>query len=355
MENENKKVPDFFENRAEKQEDLEREDNFTRASERLNFNVNSDEDETDENDVNSDAVPYDFRAEYKERISQNLSENTEQADRHFMSVKMHAIGIGVLIGVLVALLVSVLLFGSNESTSLDEEPIVIEESKRPTKVRPSQPGGMDIPDQDKTIYKRMRTDKVDTKAQAVVSGEEEPVRPQVKTKEGEILGKPQPAATAEEMEWEVLNLKDKAVQAPAPKVAAIQVAPVAAPVPPVVAKTTPAEEKPLAKSQEVIYGKPVAQPKATSPKAAPAPKIAANKWHVQLISMTSKAAVSKEWPKILKAHTALLSGLPYDIQEVDVKGKTFYRLRVGEFKNKKDAQNLCDKLKSRKQDCALTK
>ena len=84
--------------------------------------------------------------------------------------------------------------------------------------------------------------------------------------------------------------------------------------------------------------------------------MADNTWHVQLISLPSKAGAEKIWPKILKEHSTLLSGLPHDVVEAQIKGKgTFYRLRVGSFKDRKDAQNLCDKLKARKQDCTLTK
>ena len=104
--------------------------------------------------------------------------------------------------------------------------------------------------------------------------------------------------------------------------------------------------------------------KATTPAAATKAKEASNAkaanakelWRVQLISLPSKAGAEKAWPKILKAHSSLLSGLPHDVVAVQIKGKgTFYRLRVGAFAQKSNAQNLCNKLKARKQDCTLTK
>lgn len=315
-----KKLPDFFSTRTQLQADTEDE---TVPSEELQ--IDSDNDLMDE-------VPYDFRAEYKDKIERTFGSDDEEEEKKFSSVRLHAIGIGVLIGVLVALLASVLLFGSDDEEA--SEPIVVAESQRPVKVRPTNPGGMDIPDQDKTIYNRMRSDEVDTKVERLVVVDEVPVRPQVPTKEGEILGKPQDISS-EKMELEVLSVQKKAVQVPAPK--------------PQIVKEEPVEVK-----KEVTEEKPVEKPKAKeTPKTQ---KMSANEWHVQLISLPSKSSAEKAWPKILKAHSALLSGLPHDIAEVQIKGKgTFYRLRVGSFKDKKDAQSLCTKLKARKQDCTLTK
>ncbi len=329
---EEKKLPDFFANRAQVRLDADDED--TASDETV---------EPVQDDASVDEVPYDFRAEYKERIDRSFADEGDDAEKNFFSVRMHAIGIGVLIGVLVALLVSVFLFGSADDTDTLDEPIVVSESTRPLKERPSNRGGMDIPDQDKTIYKRMRSDELDTQVERLVVTPEAPVRPQVPTKEGEVLGTPRSMAkSAEEMELEVLSVQQKAVQAPVAK----PVAPKAVKAPVVEVKKEPV------KVQSAV---PVTKPAAKTTAAA-APKKSADVWYVQLISLPSKSGAEKAWPKILKAHTALLSGLSHNVAEVQIKGKgTFYRLRVGGFNDKKEAQNLCNKLKARKQDCALTK
>lgn len=334
---EEKKIPDFFETRAQVRSDVDEDiTEKQKPSEELP-NVNEDD------DLSIDEVPYDFRAEYKERIGEALKEDDEKMEKCFSSVRIHAIGIGVLIGVLIALLFSVFLFGSSDSDD-SAEPVVITESQRPVKVRPTNPGGMDIPDQDKTIYRRMRSDAVDTKVERFVVTDEEPVRPQVPTREGEVLGKPRTAPVdSDEMELEVLSIQENAVQAP-----------VAKPVQQKVQETAPVvvEEKVVSAKKTVT----VKSEPATSTSVKVAPKTKDNNWHVQLISLPSRAGAEKTWPKILKAHSALLSGLPHDVVEAQIKGKgTFYRLRVGSFKDRKDAQNLCDKLKARKQDCSLTK
>lgn len=357
---EEKDMPDFFKDESQKATMLENE-NFEKAKERLNFDITPTE-----SDVLEDTtVPYDFRAEHK--TDDDVTDDTFVEDHRFMSVRMHAIGIGILIGVLLAVLLGMFMFDSDEQDDANAEPVIIEGSTRPVKTRPSNPGGMDIPDQDKTVYKRMRSDKVDTQVEVISIAAEKPVQPQIKTKEGGILGaplpstQPQPSVSNEEIEWEVLNLKEKAIQiedtaeevVPAAEVQQQEEVPVPVQVkeaekPVVTAKVEPAvqQKQSAPKTESKPATKTIAKPATTQNK---------NAWHVQLISLRSKAAVNKEWPKILKAHSSLLSGLPHQVKEVNIKGKVFYRLMVGEYKNKKDAQSLCSKLKARKQDCTITK
>ena len=294
--------------------------------------------ETEEED-DSLETPYDFRAEYKERITTTVPP-TEEVDKTFSSIRFHAIGIGILVGVLLAVLVSALFWGNADEA--DETPAVITGNDEPYKERPAEPGGMQIPDQDKMVYKRMRTDDMDTHVERLFPEAEAPIEPVVQkpvepvpvpTREGQILGAPTfVPETPEQMELEVISTRQKAMKMDA-----------AAPVP--AAKPTAVETKPAAQ--------PVAKPAAAK---APAVMPAGQTWHVQLISLPSKSGAEKAWPKILKAHSALLSGLPHDVVAAEIKGKgTFYRLRVGSFKTRDEAKSVCDKLKARKQDCTLTK
>lgn len=299
----------------------------------------AEEDESEEDD--SLETPYDFRAEYKERITTTVP-TTEEVDKTFSSIRFHAIGIGILVGVLLAVLVSALFWGNADDA--DETPAVITGNDEPYKERPAEPGGMRIPDQDKMVYKRMRTDDMDTHVERLFPEAEAPVEPVVQkpvepvpvaTREGQILGAPAfVPETPEQMELEVISTRQKAMKMEA-----------AAPV--------PAPKPAAVEAQAAPKAKPAAQP--TAAKASTATP-AGSTWHVQLISLPSKSGAEKAWPKILKAHSALLSGLPHDVVAAEIKGKgTFYRLRVGAFKTRDEAKSLCDKLKARKQDCTLTK
>ena len=110
---EEKKIPDFFETRAQVRADVDEDAD----KEEGKMPTLSETPVADEEDLSVDEVPYDFRAEYKERIGHALEDENEELEKSFFSVRMHAIGIGVLIGVLVALLVSVFLFGGTAASS----------------------------------------------------------------------------------------------------------------------------------------------------------------------------------------------------------------------------------------------
>ena len=289
-----------------------------------------------EEEEDSLETPYDFRAEYKERITTTVPP-TEEVDKTFSSIRFHAIGIGVLIGVLIAVLVSALFWGQEDDT--EETPTVITGNDEPYKERPAEPGGMKIPDQDKMVYERLRSDDMDTNVERLFPEAETPVEPvivkkevepvPVMTQEGQILGAPTfVPESAEQMELEVISTRQKAM------------------------KMDAVPQKPVVKTKPV---QPASTKASQGTKVAPSMP-AGQTWHVQLISLPSKAGAEKAWPKILKANSSLLSGLPHDIVAAEIKGKgTFYRLRVGSFKTRDEAKSLCDKLKARKQDCTLTK
>lgn len=99
-----------------------------------------------------------------------------------------------------------------------------------------------------------------------------------------------------------------------------------------------------------------ATPTPVKKETKPAPQKASTpvkgKWSAQLLSGTKKDAVEKAWPQILAKHKALLSDMSYAIIKADIPGKgTYYRLRVGNFQTRDQANALCKKLKARKQDC----
>ncbi|MBO7332656.1 MAG: SPOR domain-containing protein [Alphaproteobacteria bacterium] len=298
------------------------------------FSVDKEEDAVQEETGFFTASPYNFRAEYKEKIT---VPKTEELDESFSSIRFHAIGIGVLVGILVTVLVSVVFWGIADEKEM--EPIIITASEEPVKVKPENPGGMRIPDQDKLVYKRLQTEDKDIKVEKVVPVPEAPVKPivaEVPTAKPEV--KPN---VSEKKELEVISRQDKGVKTevmPDPFAEVNQDTKVKTEEQ---KKETPQEEKQKATVSDLIK------------------KVAGlneDMWHVQLISLPSKETVEKNWPKILKEHAILLTGQPHDIVEVVIPKKgTFYRLRVGEFKTKEDAKSFCDKLKSRKQDCTVTK
>jgi hypothetical protein len=116
--------------------------------------------------------------------------------------------------------------------------------------------------------------------------------------------------------------------------------------------------------------KPTAKPKP-KPKPKPTPKENLNKvvdsitgsgsqtasdlkgWHVQLLSGKKKKAVENAWNNIYQNHKSVLSGHKHAVIKVNIDGTIYYRLRVVGFDSVREANELCSKLKAKKQDCIV--
>ncbi len=136
-----------------------------------------------------------------------------------------------------------------------------------------------------------------------------------------------PAPTALKQPLQVVTVLPP--QPPAAKPAAV------VPKPVVVAAATPAPAKP-----------------APTPQTIGAPSFASYGDHVvQIAATSSEATANSEWTKLLKAFPELLTGGEKSIQQADVSGKIFYRLRVGSFASKADAATFCAAFKAKGGNC----
>ncbi len=191
----------------------------------------------------------------------------------------------------------------------NEEVVTIAPTPKPVKVRPENPGGMVIPDQDKVIYSRLTQDTIPVKVEKLFPEEEKPVMPEVVA---------EPIESTEE-EIPVFEETEE-----------IQIV----------------QAEPLPVKEEV---KKVEPKKQVTPVKSEKPK---GEWKVQLFSSTDKVKVEKQWQIISKKQKALVSDMPMQIVPAQIAGKgTFYRLQVGAFETREMANNLCTKLKKQKQDC----
>ncbi|MBQ4472223.1 MAG: SPOR domain-containing protein [Alphaproteobacteria bacterium] len=233
----------------------------------------------------------------------------------------------------------------------ESEIVVISPTPIPVKIRPENPGGLNIPDTDKVVYHRVAEGAPEPVAETLFPEQEQPVMPteviepeikeealidmEVAPEAPEVVASVEPVAEVQEETERVEQVVESEKPAKEePKKVEIAAIP---PVPPV--KPTAVQEK-VAKTEE--------------PKAAK--KTAANTWHAQLLSSASKAKVESSWKQIAKKQAALLSDMPYQIVSATIPGKgTFWRLQVGEFSTKEQVVNLCEKLKKKKQECIPVK
>lgn len=219
-----------------------------------------------------------------------------------------------------------------ESVSPEEVPL-IEATNGDMKEAPEDPGGMQFPNQDKTIYDAMSGSAPKPAAERILPAPEEPVDVAPDAAEPEV------AET-----WVNEKLYDKKTD---PKAAPkAEPKPEPEPEPVVEAKPEPkAEEAPVAE-------KPVAEAK---PAPAPAPKASSGSVRVQLASLKSEAEASATWKKVSAAHGDLLEGKGHTIARADLDTGTYYRVQVTGLKDRDQAVALCEALKSRGQACIVAK
>lgn len=245
-------------------------------------------------------------------------------------------------------------FGKDmKSTGSDSDVPVVKADDRSYKSKPSQPGGMDVPDQDKSVYERFNgSEGAKEQVERLLPPAEAPQAPP---------SVPQPAPQAQ-APAAVPALPDlpKAPATEAPKAT-----------PPSIKDTAPPEPAPL--EPPAIDDKKTTASKP--PKAAEPPRVAAREtkkstadavavkapvasgggaWLVQLGAIRDESAASRQWGQIQKANSDLLAGMSLDVQRADLGAKgVFYRLRAGTLESKEAAKALCQQLEARKQGCIV--
>ena len=256
------------------------------------------------------------RADFLENWS-SPTESAEEVGHLSRTFWVVLTGVTLLMGCLI-IVIYLLLKGPIEN----EEVVTIAPTQKPVKVRPENPGGMLIPDQDKVIYSRISQDEIPAKVEKLFPEEEKPIMPEVAAEtEDPVAGIPviEEIQEVKIIQGEPLPEKEKQVQ----------------------------EVKQEVKISEKMETKKVEKSKA---------EVKKGEWKVQLYSSTDKAKVEKQWQVISKKQKALVSDMPMGIVPAKIAGKgTFYRLQVGAFETREMAANLCAKLKKQKQDCIPAK
>lgn len=234
---------------------------------------------------------------------------------------------------------------------------LIQADNSPTKVRPDQPGGMDVPNQDKLIYDRLAPGQnAPSNVERLLPPPEAPMaRP-------EPPPPPPPAQQAESMLPDVAPPPPAAT--PAPRAPVQQAAPDIQP-PPIATQRQPtAPPTPLkpaappAPAQQAKPAAPSAPPAnvASVPPPASASPAASGSVRIQLGAVRSHDAAQKEWERLQKANKDLLGKLSLNISQANLGDRgTFYRVQAGPVGDQQAASDLCAKLKARNVSCIIVK
>jgi len=243
---------------------------------------------------------------------------------------------------------------------------VIQAEEGPIKVRPEQPGGMEVPDQDKLVYERVTPE---APVERLLPPPEAPMAkppppppaagPAPPTPSTLVLGtgassgaaatlpEPPPLPPAP-----VTNGNGSVVIPPPPPPVNLPPADsggsaAVPPPPPRVSLTAPKESAPAATTRRAT---------------GPAPQLSsalpiARAWRVQVAAMRTPEDAQKAWREVFTRHRDLIGGLTPTVMRVDLgpsKG-IYYRVQAGPLPDSASAKALCERLGQRRVGCLIVK
>lgn len=274
---------------------------------------------------------------------------------------------------------------------------LIQADPSPIKVRPEQPGGLDVPNQDKLVYGALRPGQgEDSSVERLLPPPEKPAEPPApppapaasQSPPAQESSAPDSGAQDSDASTTVpipartpqaapTTTQEGSGQTPAPVTSQSVPAPEPAPQPSAqVAQQPQASDIPPAKAPEPSAAEtqvaaavppPAPEPKpapepapapAAKPEPAPAPKPAASdgRFRVQLGAFRDEAAARGEWNRLTKRYPTVLGGLSLRIQQVDLgAGKGVFHRIQGGMLTEDAAEKACAALKAQNQACLLVR
>jgi len=276
--------------------------------------------------------------------------------------KSFSVVIGVTLGVLVAAGAGWYFLRGSGVTFTPGAVGFIKADPTPYKIRPDNPGGLQVENQDKLVYDRVAKGDAPPRVENLLPPAEEPIAPPKPA----VIEAPKPAPVTPE--------PAKVETPPAPEPAKAEVAkvepakpePAKAEVAPTPAKPAEPEPDPLAAAVAAATGGRTSAtgpitvtPQAPAPESAPSaeaqtaavvpsPAPAAGTgpiFQIQLASVLSEQAALAEWKRISAKHTDLLGSYTPAVTQADLGERgVFYRLRAGPLADKAAADSLCASL-----------
>jgi len=249
--------------------------------------------------------------------------------------------------------VGVIAYKAGERRGAEGVAPVIVAGAGPDKVRPDQPGGMEVPNQDKQIYDRLAPDRSQppAKVERLLPPPETPMAPprQLAAAQPTPPGAPPSPPSVPE-----LSPTDSFSSPVTP--ASNAAPPQAAPEPVQAAKPAPAPAsaaKP--QPQQVAKAVPTATPREVAKAAAVAPA-AGGAYRVQIGALRSEEDAQKTIAHAKKLGGNVLAGFGFEVKRADLGDKgIYYRVQIGPLADAAAASGLCERLKDRKLGCMVVR
>ena len=253
------------------------------------------------------------------------------------------LALGVIVGAVIAGTAAWFVFGGG-AADRGSAPLIVAEPG-PFKVRPEDPGGLQVENQDKRVYERLGGEAAQSDVENILPPPEAPRTPEATPPEPKPMeaAPPRPAPTPPVI--------------PPPEAPEVVDTPTETPAPAVV------EPEPEVQTTEVP-GEPVqqAEPQIADPEPAPAQTLESmvaalsGDYLIQIAALRSEDAASNEWTRVSGKHPALLGGFRPLIVKADLGERgIFYRLRAGPLANRSDAEQLCSALAAENVGCLVVR
>lgn len=283
----------------------------------------------------------DYLSEFRQKIATQKQEILEERRQEMHQVRNGFIG--TLAGVFLAGVIGWVLlmprFSDPQSTVIP----VIRRQAAPVKIQPTEPGGMEILNQDKSIYNLVEKKETEpTKVESLLPQPENPVMPT-------IVPEPEIEKTTDKVQTEVNTLEEKALDELIEAVETDSNQKI----------TIPEKPKEL-KVEAKIAEKSIETKAVPEKKKSEAAKIETKQteikkglWQIQIMASSNKQAVEKAWSTLSGKHT-FLKDQPHEVEEVKTNaGAKVYRLKAGSFATRNEADQLCQKLKTAGGNCLV--
>ncbi len=281
--------------------------------------------------------------------------------------------------------------GLRQSASVTDDSGIplIKAEQGPFKARPEQPGGMDVPNQDKVVFDRLDPEAARPVVERLLPPPETPLpRPVSPPPPPAPPPAPVPAAASAPAPTSAAppsppsapamantDLPGGARPTPNPAsamAAALPASPLAPETggqgkPPVApsalpsatvlrpAPVMPLSAVPVPKVAPPPVSPPAAPPKAVTPPVPAPATVSAGGVLLQLASVRSEAEAREEWRRLSSHYHELLGGFTPSVVKVDLPEKgVYFRLRVGPL-DEAHAHSVCEQLKSQNVGCQLAR
>jgi cell division septation protein DedD len=258
--------------------------------------------------------------------------------------------VGVVAGAIIAGTAAWFVFGPGGGAERGQTPLIVAEPE-PFKVRPDNPGGLQVENQDKLVYGRIGDGARAPGVENILPSPETPKAPALPpvalaAQEAVPFVVSEPLGKAEPVAKQVLESVEETVVAAVPSTPA---APPSIDTPKVPVPSLPAVSEPTA----APLPRPLAAQEQTLESMV---AVLSGDYLIQIVALRSQEAAEREWDRVSRRHASILGSYRPLIVKTDLGDRgIFYRLRAGPLASRNDAEQLCSALVAENVGCLVVR